>query len=179
VEEGPYRSLRAAHHPRHALGGQVVAVVEDDRLGLAAGEATHRRPEHLVAGARLVRTTVVAAVARPQPYSLSKRAVKAPTVRLCLPTSLTVVPAVAACDAAMPYTRATPLPGLDARGGQVAAAAAGSGWMWANMLRPFHVGKARTSQDGPSSRIRASRVASAQDSCPACHFTNASASAVT
>ena len=60
----------------------------------------------------------------------------------------------------------------------VAVATLGSGLMWANMLRPFQVGKARTSHDGPSSWIRESRVASAQESCPACHFTNASASAV-
>ena len=53
----------------------------------------------------------------------------------------------------------------------------GSGLMRANMLRAFHCGKARTSHDGPSSRIREPRVASAR-SCPACHLTNASASAV-
>ena len=51
--------------------------------------------------------------------------------------------------------------------------------MWANVLRLFQVGKARTSHEGPWSWIRESRVASAQESCPACHFTNASASAVT
>jgi hypothetical protein len=61
---------------------------------------------------------------------------------------------------------------------QFAVAAAASGLMWANMLRPFQLGKARTSHDGPWSWIRESRVASAQDSWPACHFTNASASAV-
>jgi hypothetical protein len=61
---------------------------------------------------------------------------------------------------------------------QFAVAAAASGLMWANMLRPFQVGKARTSHDGPSSWIRESRVASPQESCPACHLTNASASAV-
>jgi hypothetical protein len=52
------------------------------------------------------------------------------------------------------------------------------GLMSANMLPPFHVGKALTSQDGPSSLIRESRLACAHESCPACHFTNASASAV-
>src|ERR671919_660128 len=41
------------------------------------------------------------------------------------------------------------------------------------MLRPFHVGKALTSHDGPWSWIRESRVAPAQESCPACHLTNA------
>jgi hypothetical protein len=61
---------------------------------------------------------------------------------------------------------------------QFAVAAAVSGLMWANMLRPFQVGKARTSHEGPWSWIRESRVASAQGSWPACHFTNASASAV-
>jgi hypothetical protein len=61
---------------------------------------------------------------------------------------------------------------------QFGVAAAASGLMWANMLRPFQVGKALTSHEGPWSWIRESRVASAQDSCPACHLTNASASAV-
>jgi hypothetical protein len=61
---------------------------------------------------------------------------------------------------------------------QFAVAAAGSGLMWANMLRPFQLGKARTSHEGPWSWIRESRVASSQDNWPACHFTNASASAV-
>ena len=61
---------------------------------------------------------------------------------------------------------------------QFAVAAAAAGLMWANMLRPFQLGKARTSHKGPWSWIRESRVASSQDSCPACHFTNASASAV-
>jgi hypothetical protein len=61
---------------------------------------------------------------------------------------------------------------------QFAVAAAALGLMWANMLRPFQLGKARTSHEGPWSWIRESRVASAQESCPACHFTNASASAV-
>ena len=61
---------------------------------------------------------------------------------------------------------------------QFAEAAAASGLMWANMLRPFQLGKARTSHKGPWSWIRESRVASAQESWPACHFTNASASAV-
>ena len=61
---------------------------------------------------------------------------------------------------------------------QFAVAAAASGLMWANMLRPFQLGKARTSHKGPWSWIRESRVASSQDSCPACHFTNASALAV-
>jgi Berberine and berberine like len=51
--------------------------------------------------------------------------------------------------------------------------AAASGLTWANLLRPFQVGKARTSQDGPSSWIREPRVVSAQESWPACHFTNA------
>ena len=60
----------------------------------------------------------------------------------------------------------------------VAVATLGSGLMWANMLRPFQLGKARTSHRGPWSWIRESRVASFQESCPACHFTNASASAV-
>ena len=55
---------------------------------------------------------------------------------------------------------------------QFAVAAAASGLMWANMLRPFQIGKARTSHDGASSWIRESRVASAQESWPACHFTN-------
>jgi hypothetical protein len=58
------------------------------------------------------------------------------------------------------------------------AVAAAAGLMWANMLRPFQVGKARTSHEGPWSWIRESRVASPQESWPACHFTNASASAV-
>jgi hypothetical protein len=61
---------------------------------------------------------------------------------------------------------------------QFAVAAAASGLMWANVLRPFQLGKARTSHNGPWSWTRESRMASAQDSCPACHFTNASASAV-
>jgi hypothetical protein len=61
---------------------------------------------------------------------------------------------------------------------QFAVAAAALGLMWANMLRRFQVGKADTSHEGPWSWIRESRVASAQDSWPACHFTNASASAV-
>ena len=61
---------------------------------------------------------------------------------------------------------------------QFVVAAAASGLMWANMLRPFQVGKARTSHEGPWSWIRESRVASFHESCPACHFTNASASAV-
>ena len=57
-------------------------------------------------------------------------------------------------------------------------ALAATGLTWANMLRPFQLGKARTSHEGPSSWTRPSRVASAHDICPACHFTNASASAV-
>ena len=61
---------------------------------------------------------------------------------------------------------------------QFAVAAAASGLMWANTLRRFQLGKARTSHEGPSSWIRESRVASAQEIWPACHFTNASASAV-
>jgi hypothetical protein len=61
---------------------------------------------------------------------------------------------------------------------QFAVTALASGLMWANMLRRFQVGKARTSHEGPSSRIRESRVASAHEIWPACHFTNASASAV-
>lgn len=40
------------------------------------------------------------------------------------------------------------------------------GVMWAKLLRAFQVGKARTSQDGPSSRILASQVASAPESWP-------------
>ncbi len=36
--------------------------------------------------------------------------------------------------------------------------------MWANMLRPYQLGKAPTSHKGPWSCIRASRVASAQES---------------
>jgi pimeloyl-ACP methyl ester carboxylesterase len=48
---------------------------------------------------------------------------------------------------------------LDARPGrQFAVTALASGLMWANMLRPFQLGKARTSHDGPSSWIRESRV---------------------
>jgi hypothetical protein len=71
------------------------------------------------------------------------------------------------------------LDAVDARPGrQFTVTAPASGLMWANMLRPFQLGKARTSHDGPSSWIRESRVTSAQESCPACHFTNASASAV-
>jgi hypothetical protein len=54
-----------------------------------------------------------------------------------------------------------------------------TGLTWANMLRAFQVGKALTSDDGPESRMRPSRVAWAQASCPACHLTKASASAVT
>jgi hypothetical protein len=61
---------------------------------------------------------------------------------------------------------------------QRTAAAAAVGLIWANMLRPFQLGKARTSHEGPWSWIRESRVASSQDIWPACHFTNASASAV-
>jgi hypothetical protein len=45
------------------------------------------------------------------------------------------------------------------------------------MLRAFHVGKARTSDDGPQSWMRRSRTAAAQLSWPACHLTKASASA--
>jgi len=56
--------------------------------------------------------------------------------------------------------------------------AAGCGLMCANMLRPFQLGKARASQEGPSRRMRESRVASAHETWPACHFTKASASAV-
>ena len=53
-----------------------------------------------------------------------------------------------------------------------------TGLMWANMLRAFQVGKALTSDGGPSSWMRPSRVAWAQVSWPACHLTKASASAV-
>ncbi len=53
-----------------------------------------------------------------------------------------------------------------------------TGLMWAKVLRAFQVGKARTSHEGPSRRIRELRVATSQESWPACHFTNASASAV-
>src|SRR4029453_10112134 len=60
----------------------------------------------------------------------------------------------------------------------VAVAALGSRLMWANILRPFQVGKARTSHDGPSSWMRQSRDASVQVSWPACHLTKASAPAV-
>src|SRR5262247_4948738 len=60
----------------------------------------------------------------------------------------------------------------------VAVATLGSGLMWANMLRAFQLGKARTSHDGPWSWMRESRVASVQVSWPACHLTKASASAV-
>ena len=70
-------------------------------------------------------------------------------------------------------------PATRRRGGpQFAMAAPGTGLMWANMLRAFQVGNARTSHDGPSSRMRESRTASAQVSWPACHLTKASASAV-
>ena len=34
-----------------------------------------------------------------------------------------------------------------------------TGLMWANMLRAFQVGKALTSDEGPSSRMRSPRVA--------------------
>jgi hypothetical protein len=54
-----------------------------------------------------------------------------------------------------------------------------TGVMWANMLRAFQVGKALTSDEGPSSWMRSSRMAWAQVSWPACHLTKASASAVT
>lgn len=50
--------------------------------------------------------------------------------------------------------------------------------MWAKRLRAFHVGKARTSHEGPWTWMRRSRVASAQLSWPACHLTKASASGV-
>src|SRR5215475_11797938 len=50
-----------------------------------------------------------------------------------------------------------------------------TGLMWANMLRAFQVGKALTSDGGPSSWMRPSRVAWAQVSCPACHLMKASA----
>ena len=53
-----------------------------------------------------------------------------------------------------------------------------TGLMWANKLRAFQVGKALTSDETPSSWMRFSRVAWAQVSWPACHFTKASASAV-
>jgi hypothetical protein len=49
--------------------------------------------------------------------------------------------------------------------------------MCANMLRAFQVGKALTSDGGPSSWMRPSLVAWAQVSWPACHLTKASASA--
>ena len=53
-----------------------------------------------------------------------------------------------------------------------------TGLMCANMLRAFHVGKASTSDGEPSSRMRSSRLAWPQVRWPACHLTNASASAV-
>jgi hypothetical protein len=53
-----------------------------------------------------------------------------------------------------------------------------TGLISANMLRAFQVGKALTSDEGPSSWMRSSRVAWAQVSWPACHLTKASASAV-
>jgi hypothetical protein len=54
-----------------------------------------------------------------------------------------------------------------------------AGLTCAKALRAFQVGKARTSHDGPWSRMRRSRGASAQPSRPACPLTKASASAVT
>src|SRR3546814_1614562 len=54
-----------------------------------------------------------------------------------------------------------------------------TGLMCANMLRAFQVGKALTSDGGPSSWMRPSPVAWDQVSWPACHLTKASASAVT
>ena len=66
----------------------------------------------------------------------------------------------------------------DPRRPQFAEAALGTGLMLANMLWAFQVGNARISHDGPSSRMRESRSASAQLSWPACHLTKASASAV-
>jgi hypothetical protein len=53
-----------------------------------------------------------------------------------------------------------------------------TGLMCANMLRAFQVGKALTSDGGPSSWMRPPPVAWAQVSWPACHLTKASASAV-
>ena len=53
-----------------------------------------------------------------------------------------------------------------------------TGLMWANMLRAFQVGNALTSDGEPSIWMRPSRVAWAQVRWPACHLTNASASAV-
>jgi hypothetical protein len=46
------------------------------------------------------------------------------------------------------------------------------------MLRAFQVGKALTSDGTPSTWIRPSCVVCVQVSWPACHLTNASASAV-
>ena len=53
-----------------------------------------------------------------------------------------------------------------------------TGLMWANMLGAFRAGKALTSDEGPASWMRRSCVALVQVSCPACHLTKASASAV-
>ena len=53
-----------------------------------------------------------------------------------------------------------------------------TGLMWANMLRAFQVGNTLTSDGEPSIWMRPSRVAWAQVRWPACHLTNASASAV-
>src|SRR5262245_6835620 len=53
-----------------------------------------------------------------------------------------------------------------------------TGLMWANMLRAFQVGKSLTSDGEPSSWMRPSRVTWPHESCPACHLTKASASAV-
>ena len=50
--------------------------------------------------------------------------------------------------------------------------------MWADALRAFQVGKARTSCEGPWSWMRRLRTAAAQLAWPACHLTNAPASAV-
>jgi hypothetical protein len=75
---------------------------------------------------------------------------------------------------------ASPFPQLRAaRGGRRALSGAATGVMCANMLRAFQVGKARTSHDGPHRSMRPSRTAAAQLTWPACHLTNASASAVT
>src|SRR3546814_15444869 len=54
-----------------------------------------------------------------------------------------------------------------------------TGLMCANMLRAFQVGKALTSDGGPSSWMRPSTVAWEQESWPACALRKDSASAVT
>jgi hypothetical protein len=58
--------------------------------------------------------------------------------------------AIAANASSLIGTPRTTLHGLDGR--QMAAMARATGWMPANVLRPFQVGNARTSHDGPSRR---------------------------